>query len=256
MPDRPNEFHPRLVPKTNPSYLKTGFFILVLSCWLTCGCSAGSKPQREAPPPTPAAAVAEPHVEVSQLPPPELPQVQEAVKRVFKEAALVDSSQKPAFVAGDFNGDQSQDIAVILKPAPEKLAEMNQEFSPWLFRDPLGNPESNTPRLRVAETDLLLAVIHGFGAKGWRDPEATQTYLLKNVAGSSMEAHESKDFIATNKGKKLPMLHGDLIAETIGGKPGYLYFSGATYAWYDPKTFTGEPLPRRGHGDAEQRMKK
>jgi len=161
-----------------------------------------------------------------------------------------------AFVAGDFNGDLSQDIAVILKPAPEKLPEMNKEFSPWLLRDPFGAAVTGTPRLGVAASDVLLAVIHGYGDKGWRDPDATQTFLLKNAAGLSLETRASKDFAMANQGKKLPTLHGDLIGETVGGKPGYLYFSGATYAWYDPKTFTGEPVPRRSHGMADQKAKK
>jgi hypothetical protein len=192
----------------------------------------------------------------AKLPPPSLDQVQAAVKRVFKEAAIIDSSQKPAFVAGDFNGDLSEDIAVILKPAPEKLGEMNREFSPWLLRDPFGAHQTGTPRLAVGATDVLLAVIHGFGEKGWQDQEATQTFLLKNVGGSSMETRAGKEFIAANQGKKLPTLRGDVIGETVGGKSGYLYFAGATYAWYDPKTFTGEPLPRRGHGGADQRAMK
>jgi len=171
------------------------------------------------------------------------------VKRVFKESAIIDSSQKPAFIAGDFNGDSSEDIAVILKPVPDKLSELNREFPAWLLRDPFGTPESSAPRLRVAATDVLLAVIHGFGPKGWRDPEATQTFLLKNAAGSAMETHSGKEFVAANHGKKLPTVRGDMIGEVLAGRSGYLYYSGATYSWYDPQTFKGEPEPRRGHGE-------
>jgi hypothetical protein len=233
-----------------------GLAIVIVSCCFAISCSTGGKPVAEAPPSAPPTKADEPASVAATLPPPSLDQVQAAVKRVFKEAAIIDSSQKPAFVAGDFNGDLSQDIAVILKPAPEKLEEMNREFSPWLLRDPFGSHETGTPRLGVAASDVLLAVIHGFGDKGWRDPEATQTFLLKNAGGSSMETHAGKEFIAANQGKKLPTLRGDLIGETLSGKSGYLYFAGATYAWYDPKTFTGEPLPRRSHGGADQRAMK
>lgn len=226
---------------------------LVVACCLTLSCSTGSRPLREAPPPGSIAKAEESQPEVSKLPPPELDQVQVAVKRVFKEAAIIDSNQKPAFIAGDFNGDLSEDIAVILKPTPDKLSEMNREFPPWLLRDPFGTPEPSGPRLRVAATDVLLAVIHGFGPKGWRDPEATQAYLLKNAAGSAMETHAGKEFVTANQGKKLPTVRGDLIGEVLAGKSGYLYYSGATYSWYDPRTFAGEPEPRRGHG--EQRPK-
>ena len=71
-----------------------------------------------------------------------------------------------------------------------------------------------------------------------------------------MAARAGKEFVTANHGKKLPRLRGDLIGEVIDGKAGYLYYADATYAWYDPKTFTGEPEPRRGHGATDQRMKK
>ena len=81
-------------------------------------------------------------------------------------------------------------------------------------------------RLRVEENDVLLAVIHGYGANDWRDPQATQTYLLKNAVGSRMEVHTGKEFIAANSKKKLPRVHGDLIGEVLRGSAGYLYFAG------------------------------
>ena len=229
--------------------------LLVVSCCFAFGCSTGSKPKMEAPP-APIARTEDSAPQVAKLPPPELHQVQEAVKRVFKEAALIDSSQRPAFVAGDFNGDLSEDIAVVLKPAPEKLSDLNEEYPAWILRDPFGTPEPRSPRLRVAATDVLLAVIHGYGAEGWRDPQATQTYLLKNAAGSAMERQAGKEFVTVNQGKKLPTLRGDLIGEVLAGKSGYLYYSGATYSWYDPKTFSGEPEPRRSHGSADRKMQK
>jgi hypothetical protein len=178
------------------------------------------------------------------------------VKRVFKDSALTDTTRQPMFVAGDFNGDSSQDIAVVLKPAPDKLAAMNEEFPNWILRDPFGSLESKSPRLRVAANDELLAVIHGYGANGWRDPQATQTFLLKNVAGSGMEMRSVKDFAAANQGKRAPQLRGDLVGETLQGKHGYLYFAGATYRWYDPKTFKGdEPEPGMFHGARKDKVK-
>jgi hypothetical protein len=94
---------------------------------------------------------------------------------------------------------------------------------------------------------LLLAVIHGFGQDGWRDSQATQTYLLKNAAGANLEARSAKDSQANNK--KQPNVRGDVLAQVLDGNAGYLYFSNFSYSWYDPKTFTGEPEKRRGHGD-------
>ena len=247
---------PSVKSEATSFHLKHALILLVVPCFfLLVSCSSGSKRLAEAPP-APIAKADEPAPAVAKLPPPELHQVQEAVKRVFHEAALIDSSQKPAFVAGDFNGDLSEDIAVVLKPAPEKIADLNEEYPAWLLRDPFGAPEARAPRLRVAATDVLLAVIHGYGSEGWRDPQATQTYLLKNAAGTGMETQAGKDFAKANQGKKLPTVHGDLIGEMLDGKSGYLYYANATYSWYDPKSFIGEADPRRSHGSAVKTMKK
>jgi len=173
--------------------------------------------------------------------------VNEAVTRVFKDAAAIDSQHQPNFWTGDFNGDASQDIAVILQPANGKLAEINQEFPPWILKDPLTDASRAAPPLRIAADDLLLAIIHGYGQKGWRDRQATQTYLLKNAVGSEVKAFSKIDFAGANQGKKLPRLVGDLISENLAGKSVYLYFTGAQYSWYDPKTFKGEPEIRVTH---------
>jgi rhodanese-related sulfurtransferase len=175
---------------------------------------------------------------------PKLGEVQEAIKRVFKDAVVVDSNYNPSFLAGDFNGDASQDIAVILKPAPDKLEELNQEFPAWLLRDPRSNRSPKT--LRIAKDEGLLAVIHGHGTNDWRDPEATQTYLLKNVVGRDLRVHSGKEFVSSNSGRKLPRPQGDLIGETIEGTQGYLYYATATYSWYDPKTFKEVETPAAG----------
>src|SRR5215470_7380988 len=54
-----------------------------------------------------------------------LPEVEEAVKRIFKDAAVIHPDYKSSFLTGDFNGDHSQDLAVVVKPV--KLDEMNQQ---------------------------------------------------------------------------------------------------------------------------------
>ena len=167
---------------------------------------------------------------------PKLIEVQDAVKRVFKEAAVIDNSHNPSFVAGDFNGDAAEDIAIVLKPA--KLEEMNQELPPWLVREPRSN-QAKPVRLKIEKDEKLLAVIHGFGDNAWRNPEATQTFVLKNVVGDGLKVESGKEFITANAGRKLPRPQGDLIGQTLQGAQGYLYYATATYSWYDPKTFNG-----------------
>ena len=221
------------------------------------GC-ASEKPKVEAPPVQVAQqdAAAQPQLE-PKLPPPDLNGVQDAVKRVFKDKARIDISRQPYFVAGDFNGDGSQDIAVVLLPAPEKLADLNEEFPSWILKDPFtAGAESHVPRLRVTANDNLLAVIHGYGTNGWRDPEATQTFLLKNAIGSGMNARGAKDVTRADSGRKTPHLSGDVISQVVNGTQGYLYFADATYSWYDPKTFQQQPETGMAHLRAAKQIRR
>jgi len=216
--------------------------VSLFTLFVVGACNSSSKRAvAESPPayqPTPQSTP----VQVALKPGPKLAEVQEAVKRVFKDAAVIDTKYNPQFLAGDFNGDASQDIAVILKPA--KLDQMNEQYPAWLLRDPLSEHSPRTP-LKIEKDETLLAVIHGYGANDWRDPEATQTFLLKNVVGSDLRVHTGKEFVTANSGRKLPRPQGDLIGETLHGTPGYLYYFASTYSWYDSKTFKGD-APRPG----------
>ena len=200
-------------------------------------CSSASPPKAEAPAPvyqsTPdSAKPLTPSVAIA----PNLPEVQNKIKTVFKDAAVLHPNHNPNFFSGDFNGDASQDLVVILKPV--KIDEMNQQFTPWLVRDPRSNI-STKARPIIQKDEALLAVIHGFGNNDWRDPDATQTFVLKNVVGNDMQVKTGKEFSETNSGRKLPQAQGDLIGETIDGTQGYLYYATSNYSWYDPKTFKG-----------------
>ena len=224
-------------------FLSVLLFALSLSAF---GCGGSRKPRAEAAPsPT---TVAEKQQQLAQLPPPGLNDVHQAVKRVFKDSATIDTSRQPAYLAGDFNGDLSQDVAVIVRPVAGKVADMNEEFPAWILRDPFKPTVPGQPALKVEDSDVLLAIIHGFGDQGWRDSQATQTYLLRNAVGTNIAMQAGKTFVSENAGKPLPRIHGDLIKEVIAGKPGYLYYAGPTYSWYDPKTFKEETQTAVVHG--------
>ena len=237
-----------------PSHrLRIVMAVLIAALCFVCGCAKRQQP-KEQEPPSPPSEAATPK-QTSQLPLPNPNEVQQAVRRVFKEAALIDSSHDPNFISGDFNGDDSQDVAVILKPAPGKLSEMNEDSPAWILRD-LRTPAQHGMPPRINGDEVLLAVIHGYGPAGWRDPQARQTYLLKNAVGSDVKMHSKREFLTANQSKSLPRLSGDLIGEVLQGKSGYLYFAEATYSWYDPKTFKGEPEKRLVHPGAEARTEK
>lgn len=221
--------------------MRTTIPCLLVIAFMLSACSSQSKRQvAEAPPPAYQPSPESTPVRVTAPAPAKVVEVQDAVRRIFKDAAVVDTSYSPNFLAGDFNGDGSQDLAVILKPV--KLDLMNQELPPWLVREPRAKRDPRIA-LKIQKDETLLAVIHGYGTNDWRDPDATQTFVLKNVVGNDLKVHSGEEFVTANSGRKLPRPQGDLIGETVQGTPGYLYFAAATYSWYDPKTYTGAETP-------------
>ena len=235
--------------------------LMALAILFLSGCARPSEQPIIEPPPLPqetsqATSPTQEPLDIQQLPPPKLEEVQEAVKRIFKDAVVVDTSRSPDFLVGDFNGDLSPDLAVVLKPAAGKLSELNQEYPNWIAREPLGewmprskviaNPAAAQSRIDTAagqtvrfdQNDVLLAIIHGYGPGGWHDQEATQTHLLRYVVGTNMRILPYKDVATAYRGAKpFPTIHGDLIQETLVGQTGFLHFNGGMYGWYDPKNF-------------------
>jgi hypothetical protein len=192
-----------------------------------------------APQPTPAASPVLP----PKLPPPTKAQVKEAVSRAFGEAliAQVDDAGSPAtFVVGDFNGDQSEDLAVIARPAPGKLDEVNNELSNWIVQDadkafiaPIGKAVVVPPkqaRPQVERGEQLLAIIHGVGPEGWRNPQARQAYLVKHAA-ATFEGTAPSISQKAIRAMHLPV-ETEIIKEVRNGKKGFLFWTGGVYAWH------------------------
>jgi hypothetical protein len=234
---------------------------LLLACLIASiflfGCA---KPQQQAetrPETEPAPEQLNPHLaaprpspnDKTKQQPPKPEEVSDAVKRVFNDVVTIDTSRSPYFVAGDFNADGSEDLAVVVKPSDNEMAVLaiNDELANWLIREPkkvvvaraLQDARANEIHSKpdpIRKGDELVAVIHGFGSAGWRDPSARQTFLLKGAVGSEMRAQSVKDL---EKSKAdLPLLNGqvihngDVIAQTQDGKTGLLFWTGSQYSWY------------------------
>ncbi len=167
-----------------------------------------------------------------------------AVARIYEKAVTIDEQSARQAVVGDFNGDGSADIAVVVRPSAAQLGEVNSEVANWIIEDPHGvvipDPTKTVQQLPVAQQrakidagDTLLAIIHGYKETGWRNPEAKQSYLLKNAVGSGMKLQPlRKANSAAPKGKRFPHLFGDVISETLDAQTGMLYWTGAKYGWY------------------------
>ncbi|MCI0487087.1 MAG: hypothetical protein L0229_10860 [Blastocatellia bacterium] len=231
----------------------------VAAAFFLCGCAKPSQPETEQlPPQSLQSAQADPDelepTAMQNLSPPKLEEIREAVARIYKDAVVVDANPDRKPLVGDFNGDGSQDLIVTVKPVESMLSEVNSEFANWIRVDarkaapPATKEVKPLPKAEpviVEKGDLLLAVIHGHGPAGWRNPEAQQTYLLRNAAGKNMKRLSIEEMLKKRKGgMKLPRLYGDVIEETLAGESGFLYWMGARYIWYSPQA-AGGTVPQR-----------
>jgi len=238
---------------------------VVLAAMLSA-CAHPPPPQPETPPKaaesqsiTPLPPSPPPPASPASLPAPTPAEVRAAVARIYKDTVKMNAAVAPGFVVGDFNGDQAQDIAVIVEPVKEKLDDLNSEVAAWIIRDPLSTSlpppvmavKRNDPPTRpvITESDtVLLVVIHGYGPQGWRDAEARQTYLLKNAVGSALSVQTRRAALAALKSTPPPPVRGDVIKMTMAGTAaGFLFYSNTSYAWYDPRTYRGEVASSMAH---------
>ena len=178
---------------------------------------------------------------MSLAPPPTPGEVQATVARVLGSDVFVIGGDKPVALMGDFNGDTYPDLAVAVKPASDKLDDINAELANWLVENPRHSyvaprnkstvtlpPSPKPEKVRAGET--LLVVVHGYGPKGWRDPLAGQTYVLRQAAGKMLQVAKPSSELAKDFGE-FPSAR-DVIAENLSGKHGVIYWTGAAYAWH------------------------
>jgi hypothetical protein len=185
--------------------------------------------------PTPAEAL--------ELPPPKPEEVRAVVARVYKDAVTIDTNRQPFYIVGDFNGDDSEDIAVVVKPARGKLEEINSEVANWILEDPQqvrlpdqskavqSQPQAPEP-VKAQPDEALLTIIHGYKAEGWRNPAAQQAYLLSNAVGNTMSTEPLRDMQSATINKSILSKNAAVIRATLAGAQGFLYWTGAKYAWH------------------------
>lgn len=188
---------------------------------------------------TPQASPAASPTATSKLPPPTQTEVEAALHRIFGDD-LIATANNQSFIAGDFNGDQSEDLAVIARPAMGKLDDLNNELANWTIQDadkafiaPPGKkvvvpPKQERPRVEPGEQ--VLAIIHGFGPKGWRNPDARQAYIIKHAAASFQGTAPSVSQKAI-RAMHLPV-ETEIIKEIRDNKKGFLFWTGGAYAWH------------------------
>ena len=70
---------------------------------------------------------------------------------------------------------------------------------------------------------------------------------MRTEAHAGMARAETKD--------ELPRIRGDVIAQSIDGQAGFLYYNGARYGWYDPRSYRLDRAARTVHGRALEGMR-
>jgi hypothetical protein len=226
------------------------FFSLIIATALSLACSASreqpGKPSASAiasPQTTPILSASPANNPVGATPPP-ISEVQEAVKRISVDAIAIDTSQNPPIV-GDFNGDDSEDLAVVVRPLKGALSKVNSEYANWILEDPrkvvLPDPDKAVQRLPkpgppvvVQADDVLLLVLHGYKETGWHHQFARQTFLLRNAVGENLRAQTVSEVSKVSGDRNLsPQRLGNVISEKLSGRDGYLFWSNGRYVWHE-----------------------
>jgi hypothetical protein len=223
--------------------LRTALFTLTASfCifMLSCKSSPNQAPTSQTKTAQPAEA---------PLPPPTLDDVRAKIDSIYRGALTIDQRRAPTFLLGDFNADNSPDVLVAVRPNPARLADLNSDLAAWILEDPrlIWVPDPNKivqvmppvrhRPVRVRARDRLWLIIHGFRGKGWRNPIATQSYLLVNVAANGLRKQSAHEATAELNRKPFPLgiqyllrYNGDVLQETVAGKSYLLYWTGGHYA--------------------------
>ena len=182
---------------------------------------------------------AEPPPSPSPIAPPTLSEVQPTLDRVFDHTLTIDRATQPAFVAGDFNGDDVTDLAVAVRPrTPRAGLDLRAALAHCRLQDaiaPLTVASATLEPRTLGTTDLLLAVVHGAFPGGWRNPDARQCDLVKNAVGAQMRARPLAGVPDAIRMRAIRSHVGDVIAARRGGQPGLVFWTGATYVWADLK---------------------
>lgn len=159
-------------------------------------------------------------------------QVREVLSRVFGTAVELAADRVPHVIVADLNRDGSADMAVVVRAKAGALADINSEVANWIRVDvaPSSTSEVRSGASALAEAgEDLLAVIHGYGPPGWRHPQARQTFLMRHAVGKGMKPLPLRAIVPRIKGA-VPI--GDVITESLDGKEGFLFWSGARYVFH------------------------
>jgi hypothetical protein len=225
-----------------PALCVAGVLLVLLACSGKSSSNINARVEKPIPSATPQPSPAVAAAPAPKLPPPTQDEVKAAFHRVFGDDFIssLPNPNGPTFIVGDFNGDQSEDLALIALPAAGKLDDVNNELANWTIQDadkafipPPGKTvvaASKQDRPRVVPGEYVLAIIHGVGPEGWRNPEARQAYIVKHAA-ATFEGTAPSISQKAIRAMHLPV-ETDIIKEVRNNKKGFVFWTGGAYAWH------------------------
>jgi hypothetical protein len=194
--------------------------------------------QVEAQPAVAAASTATPVI-VTPIAPATASEAQATLARVYGKKLEL---HPELIFNGDFNGDGSGDLAVVATPRASDVAALNEELANWIVQDATAATSAGAKHPRVMAQAPVLAILHGYGAQGWRDAAAQQSYLVVTAVGNPMHVEPVARLVEAMHMKPSKDARGEVLRSRIGGTDGYLFWDGAAYEWR-PETVLAKSHP-------------
>src|SRR5215831_12761498 len=207
--------------------------LLCITAALAVSLGCGKPVNVEKPIPVSTPQAQKPVEPPAKLPPPAPAEVESAIGRIFGNDLVLERTGQ-WFIVGDFNGDSYEDVAVIARVNASKLDDINGELANWTIQDadkffvpPSGKRVVQLPHfdpVKLNKGEEILAIIHGYGPKGWRNPDARQAYLVRHAAASFAGLAPSIS-VKSIRAMRLP-IQTEMIKEIRNNKKGFLFWTG------------------------------
>ena len=204
--------------------------VMAVAAGLALSRAFARAPRVERPrPPSPAAPEElRPAVVDADFSPPRAGEAVTVLYRAFGNAVEMEGE---GAAVGDFNGDGSPDLAAGVRASEAHAAEINDPLANWTVLDCTSSADPHVAKTppsspTVRNREPLLAVVHGFGRRGWRDPEARQAYLMKGAPEGPWRGRSRDDYPDLDAPEA--RARGDVLAGP-GSRGGIAYWTGARY---------------------------
>ncbi len=171
-----------------------------------------------------------------------------AVRASFGSSLEPMTGFKPFYVAGDFNGDDAQDLVVVVR-IKGRSTDLPVDVKVY---NPFERPKAIFPDDPAANPTLALAIVHG-SQMGWQTQPVAQKFLLfgqtpililqhqravsasPDDAKNLMELLKKSSRVWGNLGWSSAAAKGDAILMGTEATDSILYWNGTNYRWVEGK---------------------